>query len=99
MPSHSRTGEVSLFEPLRHPVFRALWWTNGMSNIGTWMHTAAAGWVMASQSQSPLWVGLVQTATTLPLFLFAIPAGIFADLTDRRRLLLFTQVAMALTAF
>jgi MFS family permease len=63
------------------------------------MHTAAAGWVMATLAPSPVWVGLIQTAATLPIFLFAIPAGIYADLNDRRNVLLFSQAFMAVTAF
>jgi MFS family permease len=47
---------------------------------------------------SPFIVSLIQTATTLPIFLVALPAGALADIVDRRRLLLFTQVWMLLAA-
>jgi AhpD family alkylhydroperoxidase len=46
-----------------------------LSNIGTWMHDVGAGWLMTGMSPSPIWVALVQTATTLPVFLLALPAG------------------------
>ncbi len=42
-----------------------------VSNIGTWMHTVGASWLMTTLAASPLLVALVQTATTLPVFLLA----------------------------
>ena len=78
--------------PLSFPVFRALWIATIVSNIGTWMHDVGAGWLMTSLSPSPLLVALVQAATTLPMFLLALPAGALADIVDRRRLLLAAQV-------
>ena len=48
--------------------------------------------------QSPLLVSLVQTASSLPIVLLALPAGAWADLVDRRRLLLGAQGAMFLAA-
>lgn len=46
---------------------------------------------MTSLTPSPLMVALMQTATSLPVFLVALPAGALADIFDRRRLLLFWQ--------
>ncbi|MFH5926955.1 MFS transporter [Roseomonas xinghualingensis] len=78
--------------PLSFPVFRALWIATVISNIGTWMHDVGAGWLMTSLSPSPLLVALVQAATTLPMFLLALPAGAMADIVDRRRMLLAAQI-------
>lgn len=69
-----------------------------VSNIGTWMHTVAASWLMTMLATSPLPVALVTTATTLPVFLLGLPSGAFADLIDRRRILLFTQSWMLAVA-
>ena len=77
---------------MRRPLFRALWIADVASNVGTWMHDAAAAWLMALLAPSPLMVSLVQAATTLPLFLLALPAGALADVLDRRRILLVAQV-------
>jgi len=89
--------------PLNFPVFRALWIATIISNIGTWMHDVGAGWLMTSLSPSPLLVALVQAATTLPMFLLALPAGAMADIVDRRKMLLVAQVlglaAAAVLAF
>ncbi len=62
------------------------------------MHDASAAWLMTSLAPSPLMVSLMQTATTLPFFLLALPAGALADIVDRRRLLISTQVWMLLAA-
>jgi MFS family permease/quinol monooxygenase YgiN len=78
--------------PLSFPIFRALWIATIVSNVGTWMHDVGAGWLMTSLSTSPLLVALVQTATTLPMFLLALPAGAMADIVDRRRMLLAAQL-------
>lgn len=87
---------VSPWSPFRSRVFTVLWMVTVISNIGTWMHDVGAGWLMTSLAPSPLMVSLVQTATTLPIFLFALPAGALADIVDRRRLLIAVQTAMAL---
>ncbi len=70
----------SAFAPLRHRDYAVIWTANVVSLVGTWMNEIGAGWLMASLTPSPLWVGLVQTAATLPVFLFALPAGALADL-------------------
>ena len=89
---------ASAWSPLRLPVFRMLWIATLASNVGTWMHDVGAGWLMTSLSPSALMVALVQTATTLPIFLLALPAGALADIVDRRRYLLVVQVWMAAVA-
>jgi MFS family permease len=94
------TGEatVSPWAPLRERSFLLIWSAAVISNIGTWMHDVAAAWLMTSLAPAPLMVALVQAATTLPVFLFALPAGALADLIDRRRLLLALQVTAATLA-
>jgi MFS family permease len=80
--------------PLASRTFRALWIATIVSNIGTWMHDVGAAWLMTSLSPSPLMVALVQSATTLPMFLLALPAGALADIIDRRALLIAAQIWM-----
>jgi MFS family permease len=75
-----------------------MWIASIVSNVGTWMHTVAASWLMTILATSPLPVALVQTATTLPVFLVSVPAGAAADLIDRRRWLIFTQTWMLIVA-
>ncbi len=84
--------------PLRHPVFRRLWAANVVSNLGFWMQQVAAGWLMVELSGSPALVALLATAAALPTFLLALPAGALADVLDRRRLIIATQIWQILVA-
>ncbi|HEX8161486.1 MAG TPA: MFS transporter [Pyrinomonadaceae bacterium] len=90
--------EASAWSPLSQTLFRSLWLAAVASNIGTWMHNVGADWLMTSLAPSPLMVGLMQTAENAPLFLLALPAGALADIVDRRRLLLYTQAWMLVSA-
>src|SRR3989475_10996039 len=97
MGGEGSTAE-SAWAPLSHPVFRALWIASLVSSIGTWMQNVGAAWAMTSLSPSPLMVALVQSATSLPVFVVGLPAGAVADIVDRRRLLLVTQTWMLAAA-
>jgi MFS family permease len=90
--------DVSAWAPLGEPLFRSLWLASVISYTGTWMQNVGAGWLMTQLTTSPLMVGLVQAATTLPVFLVILPAGALADMVDRRRFLLITQVWMVAAA-
>src|SRR5215471_17135538 len=91
--------EGSSLTPFHHRAFAVLWVATVVSNIGTWMQNAAASWLMTSLDPDPFIVSLVQVATTLPLFIFSLPAGALADIIDRRRLLIVIQaVVTALVA-
>jgi MFS family permease len=88
----------SAWSPFRHTVFTVLWVATVVSNIGSWMQSAAAGWLMTTLSPEPLNVALVQAAATLPMFLFSLPAGALADIIGRRRLLIVVQIAAVAVA-
>jgi MFS family permease len=62
------------------------------------MQNVGAGWLMTTLNPSPLYVSLIQTATSLPVFLLGVPAGAAADIIDRRRLLIFSQAFMLAAA-
>lgn len=85
-------------EPLRVPVFRLLWSTWLTANICMWMSDVASAWLMTTLTTSPIWVALVQSASTLPVFLLGLPSGALADILDRRRWLVATQFWLAGTA-
>jgi MFS family permease len=93
--AESATGPWS---PLRVRLFRSLWIAGLVSNIGTFMHTVAAGWSITDLTRSPTLVSLVQTAWTVPGFLLALLAGALADVLDRRRLMITTQLASMVIA-
>src|SRR5450432_4879840 len=84
--------------PLGEPLFRSLCIAAVISYTGTWMQNVGAGWLMTQLTMSPLMIGLVQAASTLPVFLVTLPAGALADMVDRRRFLLITQAWMVAAA-
>src|SRR5438270_11204538 len=90
---------ASPWSPFGQRVFAVIWTATLISNIGGWMYAAACGWLMTSLDSSPLVVSLVQVATTLPIFLFALPAGALTDSLDQRRFLMLADgVAAVISA-
>src|SRR5262245_63402713 len=89
---------ASVWAPLHEPLFRALWIAAIASNVGGFMQDVGEAWLMTSLTTSTLLVTLVETAGSLPVVLLAVPSGAFADLIDRRRLLLITQIWMLTVA-
>ncbi|ROP74703.1 MFS transporter [Curtobacterium sp. PhB115] len=77
--------------PLAIPVFRALWIAVLVSNIGSWMQTVGAQWLLVDEHAAPVVIALVQTASSLPVLLIGIPAGVIGEFVDRRRLLIGVQ--------
>jgi MFS family permease len=88
----------SAWAPLRHRLFAAMWGAQFVSNVGSWMQTVAAQWLMLTLTGSAAYVALVQTASSLPVVLFAVLAGTAGDLVNRRRFLLVTQTIMLTAA-
>lgn len=84
----------SPWSPWRHQAFRAIWTAGLVSNIGNWMQNVGAAWMMTSLTEAVIMVALIQTASALPSFLLALPAGAAADIVDRRRLMLCAQSVM-----
>ena len=96
MTTHPAPG--SAWAPFRHEAFAAMWGAQFISNIGSWMQTVGAQWLMLALTGSAAYVALIQTAASLPIVLFAVLAGAIGDLVDRRRFLLVTQALMLLAA-
>ena len=94
-PAGRRLRSVTALQPLGKPVFRMLWFTWLAANTTMWMNDVASAWLMTSLTPSPLWVALVQSASTLPVFLLGLPSGALADILDRRRFLMITQFWVA----
>lgn len=83
-----------LWSPLRVPIFRNLFVAALLSDIGTFMQTVGAAWLMVSLGASATFVALTQTASSLPFFVFALPAGAIGDIVDRRKLILYCEFWM-----
>jgi MFS family permease len=88
----------TLWRPLRATAFRNLLIADVVSDMGTFMQSVGAAWLMISLHAGPLYVALTQTASALPFFVFALPAGSIGDIVDRRKLILFTEIWMAAVA-
>src|SRR4051794_27497447 len=97
-PSATPAQSLSPWSPLRHTLYRWLWIASLASNIGTWLQGVGASWLMTSLSSSASLVAFVQAATSLPMFLLSLPAGALADVLDRRRILIVTQIWMTIAA-
>src|SRR3954470_20776825 len=82
----------SAWTPLAIPTFRAVWLASLASNIGIWLGNVGTAWLMTELRPTPVMVTLVQTAASLPVFLFALPAGAVGDAMDRRKLLVLLQL-------
>ncbi len=85
---------LSPWRPLRIPLFRDLLVADLVSDIGTFMQTVGAAWLMTTLTSSSLYVALIQTASALPFFLLALPAGSIGDIFNRRKLILGTEIWM-----
>jgi MFS family permease len=97
-PAPAPTVIGSPWAPLRAPVYRMLWLTWLTSNVCMWMNDVAAAWLMTTLTPSPVMVALVQSASTLPVFLLGLPSGALADILNRKHWLMATQFWVAANA-
>lgn len=80
--------------PFRVPAFRAIWFANLASNLGSTIQSVAAAWLMTDLTTSHRLIALVQASATIPIMLLGLFAGAIADNFDRRRVMLAAQVGM-----
>ena len=96
VPAHLESA--SAWAPLANATFRMLWLVWLAANITMWMNDVAAAWVMTTLTSSATLIALVQTASSLPVFLLGLPSGALADILDRRRYFIATQFWVAINA-
>ena len=94
-PAAGSRSTIPLSRPLRHARYRQLWCANLVSNLGSWTQTFASAWLIASLSGSASTTTLVQTATYIPIFLFALLAGVVADAVHRPKFLFYCNLFQA----
>src|SRR6266545_2686460 len=97
-PKPAVQGGRRMFRAFSHRNFRLFWIGAFLSNVGTWMQAVAQGWLVLQLTNSAFWLGLDAFMATAPGFLFTLAGGVFADLLDRRRLLLYTQIVAGTAA-
>ena len=83
----------SAWGPFGHAAFTAIWIASLVMNIGNAMFDTSSAWLMTSLNADPIVVARVQVASSLPVFLFTLPAGALADIIDARRFLVAAQLA------
>src|ERR687885_879385 len=98
-PNRSTSRRSGMFRALSHRNFRLFWTGAFLSNVGTWMQAVAQGWLVLQLTDSPFWLGVDGFMATAPGLALTLLAGVFADLVDRRRLLMYTQIGAGLSAF
>src|SRR6266436_2425075 len=91
-------GVGEMFRALRHRNFLLFWSGAFLSNTGTWMQAVAQGWLVLQKTNSPFWLGFDGFMATVPGLLLTLAGGVFADLVDRRTLLIYTQIVAGLAA-
>ncbi|MGO9727821.1 MAG: MFS transporter [Streptosporangiaceae bacterium] len=84
----------STWAPLRIGLFRTLWIAALVSNVGGWMQTVGAQWLLVRGPHAAVLVPLVQTADALPAVLFGLAGGVLADIFDRVRMLVAVLAGM-----
>src|SRR6476620_236267 len=93
-----RSGPVSPWAPFRHRAFFWLWLGVVIASIGSWGQTVGAQWLFVNDPNAATIVPLVQTASTLPMMVLALPAGVLADAFDRRLMMLAVQTYVVVVA-
>ena len=91
-------NKASIWIPLKNRIFRNLWLASLLSGSAVSAYDTAATWLMNTMTPSPLFLSLMSTFATLPFFVFTLPAGVLADMFDRRKLLCLMNLWLATAA-
>lgn len=98
MSVEQRSRRNATFSAMRHRNYRVFWAGSFLSNVGTWMQAVAQGWLVRELTASTTVIGFVSFAGSFPLLAFSLFSGVYADLFNRRKLLLWTQMVQLLCA-
>ena len=94
----SRLATSDGMSPFRHRNYRLFFIGQAISLVGTWMQQVAQAWLVLQLTHDPIWLGIVAAAQFIPVMVLGLFAGVAADALPKRRVLLWTQVAMMLLA-
>ena len=87
------------FGALSHRNFRLFFIGQGISLVGTWLQNVGEGWLILTLTNSPFYVGLTSALSSVGVLLFSLYAGVIADRVDKRRVIVYMQIAFMLEAF
>ena len=94
-PMDDCLNKTSTFTALRNPVYRKLWFAILFSGTCVAAQDTTATWTMNTLGASPFLLSLMSTVAALPFFFFTLPAGVLADMVDRRKLLRLANLWLA----
>ena len=97
-PITAKSASSSSWTALRNRGFRVIWFASLVSGICASAHGTAATWAINQLSHSALFLSMISTCTSLPFFLFTLPAGALADMIDRGRLVAIMHIWLAAAA-
>jgi predicted MFS family arabinose efflux permease len=83
---------------LNHPDYRRFFVAQLVALVSGWMHTVAQSWLVLQLTDSPLRLGLIGTLQFAPILMFSIVTGAIADRLPKRRLLVATNLTLAVLA-
>jgi MFS family permease len=89
----------SAFSVLKNRDFAIYWSGQTVSLTGTWMQVLAQSWVVVTFTSSAFALGFLNFASALPMMIFTLFGGVAADVWDKRRILIVTQVMLMALAF
>lgn len=87
-----------MFRALGHRNFRLFFGGAFLSNAGTWMQTVAQSWLVLQLTDSGTWLGVDTFVAMAPGLVLTLVGGVIADIVDRKRLLIYTQMVSGLSA-
>ena len=87
------------FASFEHSNFRLFWIVQLVSLIGIWMQITAQGWLVYDLTASKFLLGVFNSVGGLPLLLLSPFGGLIADRFNRKKLLVFTQIALSAGSF
>lgn len=101
MPSRYSPGSAvrHTFRAFRHRDFRLMWIGACVSTTGTFVQQFAQSWLVYDLTKSPFYLGLDLFLGQLPIMLFSLFGGVFADRLDRTKMLLYSQYIQMICAF
>lgn len=91
-------GPGGVLSAFRHRDYRLFWVGAFVSNVGSWMQNVAQGWLVLELTDSAFMLGLVGFAGTLPMLVLPLVGGVYADRFDRKRVLLWANLALMTSA-